>query len=71
LNHLCNNKKIFFIFRHRFYNLDARLMAKRLAAEEGIMAGTSTGLNVVAALKIGAKLKVESKKQKAWLVAKL
>jgi cysteine synthase len=35
---------------------DARLMAKRLAAEEGIMAGTSTGLIVVAALKIAAEL---------------
>jgi cysteine synthase A len=35
---------------------DARLMARRLAAEEGIMAGTSTGLNVVAALNIAAKL---------------
>ena len=35
---------------------DARLMAKRLAAEEGIMGGTSTGLNVVAALKIAREL---------------
>lgn len=35
---------------------DARLMARRLAAEEGILAGTSTGLNVVAALKIAAEL---------------
>ena len=35
---------------------DARVMAKRLAAEEGIMAGTSTGLNVVAALQIAKEL---------------
>jgi cysteine synthase A len=35
---------------------EARLMAKRLAAEEGIMAGTSTGLNVVAALRIAKEL---------------
>jgi len=35
---------------------DARIMAKRLVAEEGIMGGTSTGLNVVAALKLAAEL---------------
>jgi cysteine synthase A len=35
---------------------DARAMANRLAAEEGVMAGTSTGLNVVAALKVAAEL---------------
>ncbi|HEX6227063.1 MAG TPA: cysteine synthase family protein [Chryseolinea sp.] len=35
---------------------DARAMAKRLASEEGVMAGTSTGLNVVAALKIASEL---------------
>lgn len=34
----------------------ARAMAKRLAAEEGIFAGTSTGLNVTAALQLGQEL---------------
>ena len=34
----------------------ARAMAKRLAAEEGIFAGTSSGLNVVAAIGIGKAL---------------
>jgi cysteine synthase len=31
-------------------------MARRLAKEEGIFAGTSTGLNVAAALQIAAEL---------------
>jgi cysteine synthase A len=35
---------------------EARRMARRLAREEGIFAGTSSGLNVVAALKIAAEL---------------
>jgi cysteine synthase len=35
---------------------DARAMARRLAREEGIFAGTSTGLNVVAALRLAAEL---------------
>ncbi|MBS1487620.1 MAG: cysteine synthase family protein [Bacteroidetes bacterium] len=35
---------------------EARATAKKLAAEEGIFAGTSTGLNVAAALKIAAQL---------------
>lgn len=35
---------------------DARIMAKRLAAEEGIFAGTSSGLNVFAAIEIGKEL---------------
>jgi len=35
---------------------EARAMARRLAREEGIFAGTSTGLNVVAALKIAREL---------------
>ena len=35
---------------------EARVMARRLAAEEGIFAGTSTGLNVVAALELAAEL---------------
>ncbi|MEO5683292.1 MAG: cysteine synthase family protein [Chitinophagaceae bacterium] len=35
---------------------EARCMAKRLAAEEGIFAGTSTGLNVTAAIKIAQEL---------------
>jgi cysteine synthase A len=35
---------------------EARAMARRLAKEEGIFAGTSTGLNVVAALQIAREL---------------
>ena len=35
---------------------DARMMARRLAKEEGIFAGTSTGLNVVAALQIAKEI---------------
>lgn len=35
---------------------DARAMANRLAHEEGIFAGTSTGLNVVAALQLAREL---------------
>lgn len=35
---------------------EARAMARRLAKEEGIFAGTSSGLNVVAALKLAAEL---------------
>ena len=35
---------------------DAKAMARRLAREEGIFAGTSTGANVVAALRAAAKL---------------
>ena len=35
---------------------DARAMARRLAREEGIFAGTSTGLNVVAALQLASEL---------------
>ncbi|KAG9604566.1 pyridoxal phosphate-dependent enzyme, beta subunit, partial [Aureobasidium melanogenum] len=35
---------------------EARSMARRLAKEEGILAGTSTGLNVVAALKLAERL---------------
>ncbi len=35
---------------------DARKMAKRLVAEEGILGGTSTGLNVVAAIETGMVL---------------
>ena len=35
---------------------DARAMARRLAREEGIFAGTSTGLNVVGALQLAAEL---------------
>ena len=35
---------------------DAQHMARRLAREEGVFAGTSTGANVVVALKIAAQL---------------
>jgi cysteine synthase A len=35
---------------------EARVMARRLAREEGIFAGVSTGLNVVAALKLAEEL---------------
>jgi cysteine synthase A len=35
---------------------DAEAMARRLAREEAIFAGTSTGSNVVAALRVAARL---------------
>jgi cysteine synthase A len=35
---------------------EARIMARRLAREEGIFAGTSTGLNVVAALQLAREI---------------
>jgi cysteine synthase len=35
---------------------DARATARRLAREEGILAGTSTGLNVAAALQLAREL---------------
>jgi cysteine synthase A len=35
---------------------DARQMAKRLATEEGIFGGTSTGMNIAATLKLGMEL---------------
>ncbi len=35
---------------------EARTMARRLAREEGIFAGTSTGLNVVAALQLAEEV---------------
>lgn len=35
---------------------EAKVMARRLAAEEGVLAGTSTGANVVAALRVAARL---------------
>jgi cysteine synthase A len=35
---------------------EARIMAKRLAKEEGVFAGTSTGMNVVGAIEQGMKL---------------
>jgi cysteine synthase A len=35
---------------------DARSMVRRLAREEGIFAGTSTGVNVIAALRLGEQL---------------
>jgi cysteine synthase len=39
---------------------DARAMCRRLAREEGILAGTSTGLNVVGALQLARELGVGS-----------
>jgi cysteine synthase A len=36
---------------------DARVMARRLAQEEGLFAGISTGLNVLAALQLASELK--------------
>jgi cysteine synthase A len=39
---------------------EAREMARRLAREEGILAGTSTGLNVAAAVKLAAELGPEA-----------
>lgn len=41
---------------HTVNETEARIMAKRLVSEEGILAGTSTGLNVVAAIRIGKNL---------------
>jgi cysteine synthase A len=35
---------------------DAKAMARRLAREEGIFAGTSTGANVVAALRVAREM---------------
>jgi cysteine synthase A len=39
---------------------DARAMARRLAREEGVFVGTSSGLNVAAAVKLAAELGSES-----------
>ena len=39
---------------------DAMAMTKRLAREEGIFAGTSTGANVVAALRVAEQLGPEA-----------
>ena len=39
-----------------FPEKEARIMARRLAREEGIFAGTSTGLNVVAALQLAKEI---------------
>ena len=35
---------------------DAKAMARRLAREEGVFAGTSSGANVIAAIRIGEEL---------------
>ncbi len=35
---------------------EARVMARRLANQEGVFAGTSTGLNVVGALQVAKEL---------------
>jgi cysteine synthase A len=39
---------------------EAKAMARRLAQEEAIFAGTSTGANVVAALRVAARLGPEA-----------
>jgi cysteine synthase len=39
---------------------DAQRMARRLAGEEGIFAGTSTGANIVAALRVAERLPPEA-----------
>jgi cysteine synthase A len=39
---------------------DAKAMARRLAREEGLFAGASTGANVVAALRVAARLGPEA-----------
>ncbi len=36
---------------------EAKMMARRLAREEGLFAGTSSGANVVAAIKVAEELK--------------
>jgi cysteine synthase len=41
---------------HGIHEQDAREMARRLACEEGIFAGTSSGLNVVGALQLAQEL---------------
>ena len=48
---------------------EAREMARRLAKEEGIFAGTSSGLNVVAALKLAQELGAEAR-WRPWLWTK-
>ncbi len=40
---------------------DAKEMTRRLAREEGLLAGTSSGANVLAALQIGQKLGPEAR----------
>ncbi len=40
---------------------DAKAMARRLAREEGLFAGTSSGANVIAAIKVAEKLGPDSK----------
>ena len=39
---------------------DAKAMARRLAKEEGLFAGTSSGANVIAAIKVAERLGPES-----------
>ena len=40
---------------------DAKDMARRIAREEGLFAGTSSGANVVAAIQVAARLGPEAK----------
>jgi cysteine synthase A len=40
----------------RISTADAKAMARRLAREEGLFAGTSSGANVLAAIQIGQRL---------------
>ena len=44
----------------RVASADAQEMARRLAREEGLFAGTSTGANVIAALRIAEQLEASS-----------
>ncbi|MGE5759831.1 MAG: cysteine synthase, partial [Gemmatimonadota bacterium] len=41
---------------HPITTVDAKNMARRLAREEGLFAGTSSGANVLAAIEIGRRL---------------
>jgi cysteine synthase A len=38
---------------------EARTMARRLAREEGVFAGTSTGVNVTAAVQLASRMRAE------------
>ena len=40
---------------------DAKGMARRIAREEGLLAGTSSGANVVAAIRVAERLRPDAK----------